>query len=101
MRTQAEQVPQGPSAVGVRQFNAFATSSANSFLPIPSSPTNNSAPGKRPASSIRFSTSLTRSLPAIFSNILSSDLASSCMVRYQQDALLVDHDPVETVRRPV
>ena len=42
-----------------RQFKARATSSANSFFPIPSSPVNSSAPGSLPVDSIRLSTALT------------------------------------------
>jgi len=55
--------------LGVRQFNARATSSAKRFLPIPSSPVNSIAPGSRSLTSMRFSAALTREFPVSSSNI--------------------------------
>src|SRR4029079_11984574 len=70
MRWQAEHCPQSWLFRGVRQFKARAISSANSFLPIPSSPVNSIAPGSRSETSIRFSTALTREFPVSSSNIV-------------------------------
>src|SRR6267143_2840666 len=69
MRMQEGQVPHPSESRGERQFSALAISSANSFLPIPSSPAKRSAPGKRPDFSIRLSTSFTRAFPVSRSNI--------------------------------
>src|SRR6185369_16627044 len=69
MRVHDEQTPHASWSFGVRQFSARATSSANSFLPMPSSPVNNSAPGSRSETSMRFSDTLTRAFPVSSSNI--------------------------------
>src|SRR5262249_38285684 len=77
MRVQDEQTPHASWSFGVRQFSARATSSAKRFLPIPSSPTNSNAPGKRSATSIRFSAALTRSFPVNSSNIFHREMAAA------------------------
>src|SRR5215213_4681663 len=75
MRTHDEQTPHASRSFGVRQFNARATSSAKSLLPIPSSPVNSIAPGSRSETSIRFSTALTREFPISSSNIIHREVA--------------------------
>src|ERR1041385_6142769 len=77
MRVHDEQTPHASWSFGVRQFNARATSSAKRFLPMPSTPTNNSAPGKRSATSICFSAALTRSFPVNSSNIFHREMAAA------------------------
>src|SRR5690242_15286524 len=69
MRSHDEQTPQASPFFGVRQFNARANSSANRFLPTPSSPVNSKAPGRRPEVIIRFNASLTPALPVSSLNI--------------------------------
>src|ERR1044071_4495802 len=69
MRTHDEHTPHASPSLGVRQFNVRATSSANRFLPTPSSPANSNAPGKRPDVIIRLSESLTRAFPVKSLNI--------------------------------
>src|ERR1043166_9804733 len=77
MRVQKEQTPPGSWPFGVRQFSARATSSAKRFLPMPSSPTNSSAPGSLSATSIRFSDALTRSFPVSSSNIIHCEVSAA------------------------
>src|SRR5215217_391245 len=81
MRVQDEQTPHASWSFGVRQFNARATSSAKSFLPIPSSPVNSSAPGSRSETSSRFSAALTRSFPVSSANIVHREVASALKIR--------------------
>src|SRR5689334_24362449 len=75
MRTHDEQTPHASLFLGVRQFNTRATSSAKSFLPMPSSPVNSIAPGSRSDTSIRFSIALTREFPISSSNIFHRQMA--------------------------
>src|SRR5262244_86363 len=77
MRVHDEQTPHASWPFGVRQFNARATSNAKRFLPIPSSPTNNIAPGNLSAISIRFSAALTRSFPVNSSNIVHREISAA------------------------
>src|SRR5690349_23052276 len=81
MRTHDEQTPHASLSFGVRQFKARATSSAKSFLPMPSSPVNSIAPGSRSLTSIRFSAALTREFPVSSSNILHGQMASALKKR--------------------
>src|SRR5438552_14495889 len=53
----------------LRQLKALASSSAKSFLPMPSSPVKSSEPVARPVASIRRSESFTSSLPMRRENI--------------------------------
>src|ERR1051325_6647432 len=48
---------------------------------MPSSPTNNSAPGSLPATSIRLSAALTRSFPVNSSNIIHREMAAALQER--------------------
>src|ERR1041384_3476904 len=81
MRVQEEHTPHASWSFGVRQFKARATSRAKSFLPIPSSPVNSSAPGSRSAISMRFSAALTRSFPVSSANIVHREVASTLKIR--------------------
>src|SRR6266852_2751939 len=69
MRLQDEHSSHASTPTRLRQFIAFASSSANSFLPIPSSPVNSSEPGTRPLTSRCRSDSFTSSLPMSVENI--------------------------------
>src|SRR5262245_23754968 len=53
----------------LRQLSALASSSANNFFPIPSSPVNRRDPGMRPPASKRRSASFTSSFPMSVENI--------------------------------
>src|SRR5215213_1679317 len=75
MRTHDAQTPQPSWSFGVRQFKARATSSAKSFLPMPSSPVKSIAPGSRSETSIRFKIALTREFPVSSSNIFHRQIA--------------------------
>src|ERR1041385_1502243 len=77
MRVHDEQTPHASWSCGVRQFNARATSRAKRFLPMPSSPTNSSAPGSLSVTSIRFSDALTRSFPVSSSNIIHCEVSAA------------------------
>src|SRR6185369_4187855 len=81
MRVHDEHTPHASWSFGVRQFSARATSSANSFLPIPSSPVNSSAPGRRPDTSMRFNAALTRAFPVSSSNILHCQVPATLQER--------------------
>src|SRR5215208_4638410 len=70
MRVQEGHTPHASWSFGERQFKARATSSANSFLPTPSSPENSIAPGRRSETSIRFRTVFTLVWPVSSSNII-------------------------------
>src|SRR4051812_39196957 len=69
MRLHAEHSSQASTPLGERQFRAFASSTANSFLPTPSGPVKSKAPGIRRASSIRRNKIFTLEFPASLSNI--------------------------------
>src|SRR5436190_2443457 len=69
IRLQEEHSSHASSPARCRQFNAFASSRANNFLPTPSSPVNSSEPPMRPLDNKRRSVSLTFSLPIRFENI--------------------------------
>src|ERR1051326_5364515 len=81
MRVQEEQTPHASWSFGMRQFSARATSSAKRFLPMPSSPTNSSAPGSLSATSIRFNAALTRSFPVSSLNIIHREMAAALQKR--------------------
>src|ERR1043165_4105318 len=81
MRVHEEQTPHASWSFGVRQFNARATSSAKRFLPMPSSPTNSSAPGSLSATIIRFSEALTRSFPVSSLNIIHRKMSAAFQKR--------------------
>src|SRR5215203_5837448 len=69
MRLQEGQTPHASWSCSERQFKARAISSANNFLPTPSSPANSIAHGSRSVTSIRFRTDFTRVGPVSSSNI--------------------------------
>src|SRR5688572_26964020 len=81
MRVQDEQTPHASLSFGVRQFKARATSRAKSFLPMPSSPVNSSAPGSRSETSMRFSAAFTRSFPVSSENIIHREVAAALQIR--------------------
>jgi len=72
IRLQEEQLSHASSATRCRQFKAFASSSAKSFLPTPSSPVKSNEPATRPLPSKRRSASLTLSFPIRCENITES-----------------------------
>src|SRR5260370_1705528 len=72
MRLQDEHSSHASTPTRLRQFIAFASSSANTFLPIPSSPVNSSEPGTRPLTSRCRSDSFTSSLPMSVENMFTS-----------------------------
>src|SRR5262245_6622808 len=72
-RRQDEHSSQPSTPTRLRQLSAFASSSANSFFPIPSSPVKRSDPGTRPPLSRRRSESFTSSLPIRDENIMSKE----------------------------
>src|ERR1043166_6668615 len=66
-----EHSSQASAPARLRQFKALASSSANSFLPTPSSPVKSSEPGMLPLASKRRKVSFASSLPIRVANIKS------------------------------
>src|SRR6185295_3129958 len=66
---QEEHSSQASTPTRLRQFSALASSSANNFLPTPSSPVKSSEPGMRPLASKRRKVSFASSLPMRVANI--------------------------------
>src|ERR1043166_8315114 len=70
----------------LRQLSTFASSSAKSFLPMPSSPVKSNDPGSRPSVNRRRSVFFTSSLPISLENILPLAQDSSLLQKGHHDA---------------